>query len=214
MKISYMRSESRYLTPCLNSIGVFIGSINCSECSFFKSMDIQNNVVDCSFGEENKMKEVFKNAKVGDKVWSCLYGWGKVINIDLGADRVVEYPLLVKFNERYQKYYDYCGNTNYLSSYPELYWQEPEIKYEVTERPEPEIDWTKVPVDIKVLVCKDNRLDDKTWEVRYFANYLPKAVSRYYCFYNGSKLNEAEDLTYWKYCKLHPDVEIKEEWLK
>ena len=211
-----MQSESKYITLCPNiRRNVSVGSIRCSECSFFKSMDIQNNVVDCYFGEENKMKEVFKNAKVGDKVWSCLYGWGKVINIDNYTD---SYPIAFLPDNRENKYiintYTFSGHGRVDNEYPELYWQEPEIKYEVTERPEPEIDWTKVPVDIKVLVCGDNRLDDKTWEVRYFANYLPKAVSRYYCFYNGSKLNEAEDLTYWKYCKLHPDVEIKEEWLK
>jgi len=44
--------------------------------------------------KENKMPETtFENAKVGDKVWSCVYGWGEIKTIITE----MKYPISVKF---------------------------------------------------------------------------------------------------------------------
>ena len=63
------------------------------------------------------------------------------------------------------------------------------------------IDWSKVPVDTKVLVSKDNEI----WFKRYFAKYEDGKV---YCFRNGSTSFSADgetDILTWKYAKLYQE---------
>ena len=63
------------------------------------------------------------------------------------------------------------------------------------------VDWSKIPVDTKVLVSKDNEV----WFKRYFAKYKDGKV---YCFRNGSTLFSADDETdiiAWKYAKLYQE---------
>ena len=63
------------------------------------------------------------------------------------------------------------------------------------------IDWSKVPVDTKVLVSKDNEV----WFKRYFAKYKDGKV---YCFRNGStsySVDVETDMLIWKYAKLYQE---------
>lgn len=61
------------------------------------------------------------------------------------------------------------------------------------------IDWSKVPVDTKVVVSKDNKL----WFRRYFAKYED---GRIYCFRSGASsfsADDEDDIMDWKYVKLY-----------
>jgi len=60
-----------------------------------------------------------------------------------------------------------------------------------------QVDWSKVPVDTKVLV----RSNGEDWTRRYFARYED---GKYYCFGSGSTSwsTSKYDATSWKYCKL------------
>ena len=64
------------------------------------------------------------------------------------------------------------------------------------------IDWSKVPVDTKVLVSKNG----KDWYRRYFTKYVDDMV---YCFDSGatsfSVQDDDSDITGWKYAKLYQE---------
>ena len=63
------------------------------------------------------------------------------------------------------------------------------------------MDWSKVLVDTKVLVSKDNEV----WFKRYFAKYRDGKV---YCFRNGStsfSADEETDIMTWKYAKIYQE---------
>lgn len=64
-----------------------------------------------------------------------------------------------------------------------------------------EVDWSRVPVDTKVLVSDDGI----TWFNRYFSHYAYKKV---YAFNNGCTswtTPDSSKVTYWKYTKLAED---------
>lgn len=64
-----------------------------------------------------------------------------------------------------------------------------------------EVDWSKVPVDTKVLVSDDGI----TWFNRYFSHY---AYKKAYIFNNGCTswtTPDSSKVTYWKYTKLAKD---------
>lgn len=66
---------------------------------------------------------------------------------------------------------------------------------------EPEIDWSKIPVDTAILVR--NR-EDTEWKKRHFAKYEDKKVYTY-CYGNTSWTNNGEDTVCWNFAKL-PEV--------
>lgn len=74
---------------------------------------------------------MFRNAKVGDRVWDFVWCWGTIEEICLGN----KYPLAVKFDNNGIKgkyklngVYDAMSDTN-----PRLFWNE--IKFEIPEKP-------------------------------------------------------------------------------
>lgn len=82
---------------------------------------------------------------------------------------------------------------------------------------EKEIDWNKVPEGTKVQVS-DFR-DDCDWVNRYFRSCNPKGFP----FFTFEVWNRDKDKftkkgfegrEQWKFCKIHPEVKIKEEWYK
>lgn len=85
------------------------------------------------------------------------------------------------------------------------------IKWVKEEYKEPEIDWTKVPVDTKILVR--NSLDKK-WYRRYFYRY-EESTGRIYSFALGSTswtANEC-DTVMWKYGQI-ADPDERKKYLK
>ena len=85
------------------------------------------------------------------------------------------------------------------------------IKWVKEEYKEPEIDWTKVPVDTKILVR--NSLDKK-WYRRYFYRY-EESTGRIYSFALGSTswtANEC-DTVMWEYGQI-ADPDERKKYLK
>ena len=81
---------------------------------------------------------------------------------------------------------------------------------------EREIDWSKVPRGTKVQV-KDK--EDGLWRNKYFVKF--EAIDGYYPFITSIHLDNdftnykmEIDACEWQYCRIHPTVEIPEEWYK
>lgn len=146
----------------------------------------------------------FENAKVGDKVWCSFMGDGVIKHIDQTF-----YPIGVSFdcNNKYYKTVVFTtdGLATDLDLYPSLFWVKHEF-YRVTERPEPEIDWSKVPVDTLVQVKSH---EDLAWTDRYLLNGYNNVFR---AFEQGKVSKNAELIYTWSFCRIHPSVEIKEEW--
>lgn len=64
---------------------------------------------------------------------------------------------------------------------------------------EPKVDWTKVPVDTKVLV-KDYKSDD--WLKRHFAKYEDNKI---YAYDDGKSSFTTDVIVSWRYGKLYKD---------
>lgn len=73
----------------------------------------------------------FDNAKVGDKVFSTLYGWGKVFSVDKTD---VHFPLVIEFDKNIRMCYRSDGTTNVLNKFPNLFWNEVKLPNEEEDR--------------------------------------------------------------------------------
>ena len=85
---------------------------------------------------------MFRNAKIGDKVWSFNYGWGVITEIKLDNDF---YPIIVTYLQGIQECYTYEGKWHVKNVYPTLFWDE--VKFEIPPKP-----MSKLEVDTKILV--------------------------------------------------------------
>lgn len=76
----------------------------------------------------------------------------------------------------------------------------PEKAIEIIMNYEPKVDWSKVPVDTKVLV-KD--LNEEDWKKRHFSKYEGGKI---YTYPNGTSsfTNDGETIS-WNYCKLYKE---------
>ena len=73
---------------------------------------------------------MFKNAKVGDRVWSFEFGWGTIIEIKHN----ITFPILVKFSEISASYpcsFTFSGK-RFNETKQTLFWDE--IKFEIPKR--------------------------------------------------------------------------------
>lgn len=66
---------------------------------------------------------MFSNAKVGDRIWNVVQGWGEVIQID--NDPI--YPLGIQFENGIAEKFTLDGKGNRRDKYPCLYWDEIKI---------------------------------------------------------------------------------------
>lgn len=64
----------------------------------------------------------FSNAKVGDKVWSSVRGYGKIIAVH--NENNFEYPLDVVFDDGITRTYTFDGKYKTDYNYPTLFWNE------------------------------------------------------------------------------------------
>lgn len=69
---------------------------------------------------------MFKDAKIGDKVWSFHYGWGVVRSKENNTLEIFFEVGIVRF------YWD-DGRANSLDKNPDLFWDE--IKYKIPQKP-------------------------------------------------------------------------------
>lgn len=85
------------------------------------------------------------------------------------------------FSHRYNKYY-HCDMNK--------------IKWLVAEYVEPEVDWSKVPVDTPILVRDNHSIK---WVTRHFAKYENGLV---YAWDDGNTSYTTDSMTYWDCVKL------------
>lgn len=71
----------------------------------------------------------FENAKVGDKVWSVMFGWGKIIGISKDSD----YPIRVEFAQPNTIGTFMLDGVSFKCENRTLFWDE--IKITPPERP-------------------------------------------------------------------------------
>lgn len=72
------------------------------------------------------------------------------------------------------------------------------IRWLVSEYKEPEIDWSKVPIDTAVLISVDN----KNWFNRYFAGVNEKGQPTVFCYGATQWSNGYKEPCHFKYIKL------------
>ena len=84
---------------------------------------------------------MFKDAKIGDKVWDFAYGWGVIDYIK----HTYNCPIRVDFLNGVTISYTLDGKPNANSENPTLFWDE--VKFEIPSKPLPNLE-----VDTKVLV--------------------------------------------------------------
>lgn len=89
------------------------------------------------------------------------------------------------------------NKTNYDCDVLELLY--PEKAIEIVMNYEPKVDWTKVPVDTKVLV-KDYKSGD--WLKRHFAKYEDNKI---YAYDDGKSSFTTDVIVSWRYGKLYKD---------
>ena len=93
---------------------------------------------------------MFKDAKVGDKVWDIRRGWGKVVSNEWSDP----YHILVEFNNFRSATFNIEGKQLVEDTNPTLYWDE--FRIIPPKKPLPDLD-----IDTKVLVWDDED-DTKT----------------------------------------------------
>lgn len=113
------------------------------------------------------------------------------------------------------------GNSGKLFYTDGTEWEESDIYYnemfDITfEEIQREIDWTKVPRGTKVQV-KDN--EKGSWRNAYFSKFIKENEEYSFraSFVNDDKFTglSLDDSTWsYKYCRIHPTVEILDEWYK
>ena len=86
------------------------------------------------------MKNGFRNAKVGDRVWDIMHGWGKIIK--KYKDPEVPYPIVVSDFENmgvYTEAYNWDGKAFRNHINPILFWDE--VQIEPPPKPEVQPEW-------------------------------------------------------------------------
>ena len=120
---------------------------------------------------------MFKDAKVGDKVWDVRRGWGEVFYIE----HTGKYPIYVKFDNSRNGTFgtdgkDFAGDTN-----PSIYWDE--FRIIPPKKPLPDLD-----IDTKVLVWDD---EDDTKTRAHFHSFNDEG--RIVTYSNGRSSFTGED---------------------
>ena len=72
---------------------------------------------------------MFKDAKVGDRVWSFVYGWGTITSITCGRS----YPLSIRFDNGCSESYTFEGKRINAEANHTLFWNE--IKFDIPPKP-------------------------------------------------------------------------------
>ncbi len=95
---------------------------------------------------------MFKNAKVGDRVWGFRYGWGTITS----TSHLNVYPLFVLFDNGKQESFTIEGKIDsYDDKNPTLFWNE--IKFEIPEKP------FDLEAELKRLEIKEFEHGDKNY---------------------------------------------------
>ena len=130
---------------------------------------------------------MFKDAKIGDRVWSYVDAkYGRIVEIIGG-----KYPIKVEFNNGRQSYFTIDGKRFEADKRPVLFWDK--IEFEIPKKPLP-----RLKVDAKVFVWnKEGDIKVK----RHFKRF--DTDGRIICFASGgtswtSDDNEEIKYDYWE----------------
>lgn len=137
--------------------------------------------------------------KPGEHVWHYRFGPCKVRTIcDAG--------IIIEDEEGCIEHgpYDEQGRLCKTDALPSIFWAPVTINFPA--KPEPEINWYKVPQGTPVYVSDNPALG---WTPHTFVAYTDTELM--YGKYVAADSQGYVDS--WKYCRLAPDVEVKEEWL-
>lgn len=148
----------------------------------------------------------FENAHVGDEVYCRLYGNGIIKSIDYSECELRITCLFEKHHNRYAGY-DVDGKHNCYCEEPMLFYRKGSEKY-LTERPEPEIDWSKVPMGTKVVTADQPIINNNNYYIEFFMGYFHELDDQFWTFNDMHRDSAAG----YKYCKLAEP--IKPEWIK
>lgn len=111
---------------------------------------------------------IFKDAKVGEKVWTLAMGFGSINSNNVEGD----YPILVQFGDDLYSY-TLEGKESTKDIHPVLFWQPYEVPVTSYVR--------NMAIDTKVVVWEDDFYNDK--ELRHFSHFDEKG--RIHCFVDG-----------------------------
>jgi len=140
---------------------------------------------------------MFKNAKIGDRVWSNQYGWGTIENIYPNFI----YPIYVRFNKYITtKEYTKDGKYRTKDKFPTLFWSAFEIPEIAYKKPLP-----KLKVDTKVVVWNSDGIRNQ----RHFSHF--DKDGKIHTFSNGltSWTNKASiQTTVWDYYSVADEKNI------
>lgn len=109
-------------------------------------------------------KEIFAEAKIGDRVWSISFGWGEITNINTN---IANYPLKVDFVNGAPQTYAIDGRFYKSDQNPTLFWDE--IKFEIPKRPK-----RKVKKTLQIAIYKTEYRESGYMLVESTNSNIPK----------------------------------------
>lgn len=121
---------------------------DCDTCKFAEVDGLKDPCFSCKDGSNwrDPSQARFADAKVGDKVYSRIHGFGTIGAIDNGK--------LVFVGECYDNiYYFLDGRFVHTEIEPLLFYVDGDNKYSEI-RPGVQLDWSKIPLDTRVLYTK------------------------------------------------------------
>lgn len=145
-------------------------------------------------GDEKKVTLHGYPVEVGDRVWHLQHGWATITDVRTSLNNDL---VSIRFDG------GFCSTIDIRRS-ATLFWQ----PFEITPppKPEPEIDWTKVPQGTLVEVRDD--VND-SWRSRTFLCFsIEKQQHGHFVASDEGYISS------WRCCRLAPGVEVKKEWLK
>lgn len=107
----------------------------------------------------NTQEYTFKNAKVGDRVWDILKGWGTITSIREDND----YPIRVTSDINTWTIFTLDGKRDEKDINPTLFWNE--IKYEMPEKP------FSLEEELRKLQVKEFKYNDCNYYLRWDSHH-------------------------------------------
>lgn len=133
----------------------------------------------------------FKNARVGDRVWSTKYGHGIITAINEESS----YPIGVQFSNDYGSF-TRSGYNLGTDAYPELFWNE--FKFPKTDPPPKRL--PDLQVDAKVYVKDNSEAKWGKWIPMHFSHF--DAEGNLWTFANGrTSFTDDDQQTCWGFWK-------------
>jgi len=146
------------------------------------------------------MTTTFENAKVGDKVWSSVAGWGEIV----GVDHESSYGISVELKS-YRNTFTKTGKSFSTNEYRTLFWAERKWADDTPTQPEAKPDYK---LDDPILV---KSYISEAWNTRHFKEW---DGDRAVCWNDGRTSHTTNDYIStitWTYHKPLPDYNYQDK---